>query len=169
MWKMKVLVTKPCLTLWNSLKLHIYIASLVDQSLKNLPAMWETRVRSLGQEVSTGEKNGSSLQYSCLENPMNRGAWQATIYGITRVDTTERIKDRTGIWTLGFLTLYQMLLLVCIHACVLSHLSHVQLCVSLWTVACQAPLFMGFSRQEYWAKLPRPPSRDLLTQGSNCY
>ena len=56
---------------------------------------------------------------------------------------SERIKDGTGIWTLGFLTLYHMLLLVCIHACVLSHFSHVQLCAILWTVACQAPLFMG--------------------------
>ena len=56
---------------------------------------------------------------------------------------SERIKDGTGIWTLGFLTLYHMLLLVCIHAGVLSHFSHVQLCAILWTVACQAPLFMG--------------------------
>ena len=32
-----------------------------------------------------GEGNGNSLQYSCLENPMNRGAWQATVHGIARV------------------------------------------------------------------------------------
>ena len=31
------------------------------------------------------EKNGNPLQYSCLENPMDRGAWQATVHGITRV------------------------------------------------------------------------------------
>ena len=36
-----------------------------------------------------------------------------------------------------------------------------------WTVACQAPLFMGFSRQEYWNGLPFPPSEDLPTQGSD--
>ena len=30
---------------------------------------------------SPGEGNGNSLQYSCLENPMNRGAWQATVHG----------------------------------------------------------------------------------------
>ena len=36
-------------------------------------------------------------------------------------------------------------------ACVLSCFSHVQLGVTLWTVACQAPVFMGFSRQEYWS------------------
>ena len=33
----------------------------------------------------------------------------------------------------------------------LSHFNHVQLFVTLWTVACQAPLSMGFSRQEYWS------------------
>jgi len=34
---------------------------------------------------SPGEGNGNPLQYSCLENPMDRGAWQATVHGITRV------------------------------------------------------------------------------------
>ena len=34
---------------------------------------------------SPGEGNGNPLQYSCLENPMDRGAWWAIVYGITRV------------------------------------------------------------------------------------
>ena len=34
---------------------------------------------------SPGEGNGNSLQYSCLENPMDRGAWQATVHGVARV------------------------------------------------------------------------------------
>ena len=34
---------------------------------------------------SPGEGNGNPLQYSCLENPMDRGAWQATVYGVSRV------------------------------------------------------------------------------------
>ena len=34
---------------------------------------------------SPGEGNGNPLQYSCLENPMDRGAWQATVHGFTRV------------------------------------------------------------------------------------
>ena len=38
----------------------------------------------------------------------------------------------------------------------LSHFSHVRLFVTLWTVAHQAPLSMGFSRQEYWSGLPIP-------------
>ena len=42
------------------------------------------------------------------------------------------------------------------HACMLSHFSHVRLCVTLWTAAHQVPLSMGFSRQEYWSGLPFP-------------
>jgi len=34
---------------------------------------------------SPGEGNDNPLQYSCLENPMDRGAWQATVHGLTRV------------------------------------------------------------------------------------
>ena len=45
--------------------------------------------------------------------------------------------------------------------CVLSHFRHVQLFASLWTLACQAPLSMGFSRQEHWSELPCSPPGDL--------
>ena len=34
-----------------------------------------------------GEGNGNPLQYSCLENPMDRGAWRATVYGVTKSQT----------------------------------------------------------------------------------
>ena len=49
--------------------------SLVAQTVKHLSAMWETWVRSLGWEDSPGEGNGNPLQYSCLENSMDGGAW----------------------------------------------------------------------------------------------
>ena len=42
----------------------------------------------------------------------------------------------------------------------LSCFSHVQVFVILWTVTCQVPLSMGFSRQEYWSGLPCPPPAD---------
>ena len=44
-------------------------------------------------------------------------------------------------------------------------LSHVQLFTTPWTVARQAPLSMGFSRQEYWSGLPCPPPGDLPNPG----
>ena len=50
-------------------------------------------------------------------------------------------------------------------ACVLSHFSCVQLFVTLRTVACQAPLSMGFSKQEYWSGLPFCPPGDLSGPG----
>ena len=46
------------------------------------------------------------------------------------------------------------------HACM--HAKLLQLCASLWTAAYQAPLSMGFSRQEYWRGLPFPSPRHLL-------
>ena len=43
--------------------------------------------------------------------------------------------------------------------------SRVQLFVTLWTIAHQAPLPKGFSREEYWSRLPCPPPGDLLSPG----
>ena len=50
--------------------------------------MQEIQVQSLGQEGrSPGEGNGYPLQYSCLENPMDRGAWQATLHRFAKSQT----------------------------------------------------------------------------------
>ena len=49
--------------------------------------------------------------------------------------------------------------------CVLSRFGRVQLCVTPWTVALQAPLCMGFSREAYWSGLPFPPPGDLPDPG----
>ena len=43
--------------------------------------------------------------------------------------------------------------------------NHVQLFAALWTVACQAPLSMGFPKEEYWSRLPFPPAWDLPDLG----
>ena len=56
-------------------------------------------------------------------------------------------------------------LIIPMHPCVLSRFSHVRLFVTPWTVAHQAPLSMGFSRQEYWSGLPCPPPGDLPDSG----
>ena len=55
--------------------LFVSLASLVAQTVKRLPAMWETGVRSLGREDPLGKEMTTYSQYSCLENPVNRGAW----------------------------------------------------------------------------------------------
>ena len=52
-----------------------------------------------------------------------------------------------------------------VRVCMLNHFSRVQLFVTLWPVAHQAPLSMGFSRQEYWSGLPCPPPGDLPDPG----
>ena len=57
----------------------------------------------------------------------------------------------------------------CHCVCVLSRFSCARLFATLWTVAHQAPLSMGFSRQEYWSGLPRPSPGNLLAQGSNSH
>ena len=57
--------------------------------VKNLP----TNARDIndvdsapGSGRSPGERHGKPLQYSCLENPMDRGAWQAVVYRVTELD-----------------------------------------------------------------------------------
>ena len=71
------------------------LTSLVAQMVKNLPAMWETRVQSLCQEnpLEKGmathsnilrEGNGNPLRYSYLKRSMDRGAWWATVHGIVK-------------------------------------------------------------------------------------
>ena len=62
-------------------------ASLVAQMVKNPPAMQETWVRSLGWEDSPGGGHGNPLHYSCLEGPMDRGAWWAAVPGFAKSRT----------------------------------------------------------------------------------
>ena len=89
-------------------------------------------VESSDKMWSTGEGNGKPLQYSCLENHMN---------------SMKRQKDRTLKDELPRLVLLLLLL---------SHFSHVRLCATPETAAYEAPLSMGFARQEYWSGLPLP-------------
>ena len=61
-------------------------ASLAAQTIKNPPAMPDLGlIPGLGKLPATGHDN--PLQYSCLENPMDRGAWQATVLGVAKSQT----------------------------------------------------------------------------------
>ena len=59
-----------------------FFIGLVAQTVKNLSGMQKTQIQSLGQEDLL-EKGMAS----CLENPMNRGAWRATVHGVTKIQT----------------------------------------------------------------------------------
>ena len=90
-------------------------------------------------------------------------------------------KAKYGYWVFptkefisAIICLFSMLVIVGSYPCqqvynpsvfVLSHFSCVRLCVTLWTVAHQAPLSMGFSRQEYWSGLSFPPPGDIPDPG----
>ena len=60
------------------------------QTVKNLPAVQEILGSIPGPGRSPGEGNGNPLQYSCLGNPMDRGAWKAA-WGCKESDMTERL------------------------------------------------------------------------------
>ena len=97
---------------------------------------------------------------------MDRGAWWATVHRVTKSQTQLK---QLSMHTLGeamgeaIVLIYSFLvpmedgwILKLGSVCVLSHFICVQLFVTQWTVACQAPLSMGSSRQGYWSGLPFP-------------
>ena len=61
------------------------------QMVKNPPANAGDEGSIQGSGRSCGEGNGNPLQYSCLENPMDRGAWKATVHGVKKSQT--RLSD----------------------------------------------------------------------------
>ena len=69
------------------------MAVLVPQMVKKLPEMAGDWGSIPGLGSSSGEGNGNPLQYSCPENPMDRGAWQAVVHGVAKSWT--RLSDFT--------------------------------------------------------------------------
>ena len=76
------------LTTWRSLS-EIILGSrfLVAQMVKSLPAVWETWVQSLGGKDPLEEEMGTHSSILAWENPLDRGAWQATVHGVTKSQT----------------------------------------------------------------------------------
>ena len=62
-------------------------ASLVAQTVESLPGVLGDLGSIPGLGRSLGEGNGNPLQYSCLENPTDRGMWQATVHGVAKSQT----------------------------------------------------------------------------------
>ena len=111
--------------------------------VKNPPANARDAGVVPGSETSPTGGNGNPHRSSCLENPMDRAAWWATVHGVTKNWTQLRIINQA---TTPFV--------VC-----------VSLFATPWAVACQNPLSMGFLRQENWNRLPFPSPGDLPDPG----
>ena len=75
----------------------IYLCNLLSGGtvVKNLPASAGDTGSIPGLGRSPGEGNGNPHQYSCLENPMDRGTWQAIVQGVTNSDTAEQLSMQT--------------------------------------------------------------------------
>ena len=66
-----------------------------SEELKSLLMKVKDESEKTGLKLNIhGEGNGNPLQYSCLENPMDRGAWQATVHGITKSQTGLNQKNK---------------------------------------------------------------------------
>ena len=76
--------TNPIWNLICSSLLHTYRAFPVTQQVKNLPAVQEIRVLSLGQEDPLEEGMATHSSILAWRIPMDRGAWQATVHGVTQ-------------------------------------------------------------------------------------
>ena len=121
---------------------------------KNTPIMQETWVWSLGREDSPGEGSGTPLQYSCLENPMDRGAWQATVHGVANSQTRLNQLGMHATVRLKFLILSLLpfgMLKTCVLKTVLSIISHELSNLSLWQ--------SSHVRLEVWPRAQQKNSR----------
>ena len=127
-----------------------------------------------GSGRSAGLGNSNPLQYSCVGNPMHRGAWRAQSMGLQN-RTYQHTQAQAALlqslkicWHLGgnkqeCERVFHLLFQLCV--CVCESFSRVWFYVTPWTVACQASLSMGFSRQDYWSGLPFPSPGDLPNPG----
>ena len=115
--------------------------------VKNLPASagnaGDTGLTP-GSGRSPGGGHGNPLQYSCLENPMDRGAWWATVHEVTKSQI------QLSNWACS------QAMLACMCSCSVASVMP-WLFVTPWTIAHRVPLSTGFCRQEYWRGLPGPP------------
>ena len=99
--------------------------------------------------ASCGQRTGDSASASVL--PVNTQSW--FLLGLTGLNSLLP-RGLSGVFSRQHH-----------NVCMLNHFSHVQLFTTLWTIARQTLLSMGFSRQAYWSELPCPPRGDLTNSG----
>ena len=76
------------------LNISVYMGFSGDSAVKNLPANAGDVGSIPGLGKSPGEGNGNPSQYSCLENPMDRGGWWAAVHGVAKeLDMTEQLNN----------------------------------------------------------------------------
>ena len=78
----------------NRVECNLWRASLVAQKVKNLPASAGDLGSIPGWGRSPGGGHGNPLQCSCLENPMDRGAWRAAVHGVTNIPVPVTLQVR---------------------------------------------------------------------------
>ena len=75
--------------------------------VRNLPANAEASGSVPGLERYPGRRKGNPLQYSCWDNPMDRGAWQAIVYGVAESQT----------WLTAYACMYNNVNQLCVPVC----------------------------------------------------
>ena len=133
------------------------------QTVKNPPAMQKTWVWSLRQEDPLEKGMVAHSSVLAWRIPWTDGCGQMFFLSQNGdlVLISKRWNSCVNNWSAPSSLLWNH---VNAYACGPSF-SHVQLSVTPWTVACQAPLSMGFSRQEYWSGLPLPSPPNLPDPG----
>ena len=76
-------------------------ASLMAQLVKSLPAVWETWVQSLAWEDPLEENTATHSDTCARRIPMDRGAWWATVHGVTELDTIELLSSSSSTRLIG--------------------------------------------------------------------
>ena len=120
--------------------LPIYLCFPSGSVVKNLPAMQKMWVRTLGWEDPLEEEMGNPLQYPCLGNPRDRGAWWVRTHVVAKEsDTTQWINNNTiYIATICMPSVYLLYYLSICHGCLpIIYLTTIYMPSIYWEILCE--------------------------------